>query len=156
LSHGSKNPDIKIICDNRKARHDFFIDDTFEAGLVLKGTEVKSLRENKVHLHEAYVIIKADEAWLMQAHIDGYSHGSYANHTSDRKRKLLLHKREIRRMRDAARMKGCSLVPLKLYFKAGYCKLLVGIGRGKKHYDKRADLKASDAKREMQRALRNR
>lgn len=147
---------IKIICENRKARHEFSIDETFEAGLVLTGSEIKSLRQGGSHLNEAYVQVYNDEAWLLQAHITPYSHGGYTNHEADRRRKLLLHAREIRLLHQAAREKGCALVPLRMYFKAGYAKLLVGIGKGKKHYDKRADLKAADAKREMDRALKGR
>lgn len=149
-------PGTRPICENRRARHEYNIDETWEAGIALLGSEVKSLRTGKVHLNEAYVQVVNGEAWLQQAHIAPYSHASIFNHEPDRRRKLLLHKSELRKLQAATREKGFTLIPLKLYFKGSRAKLLFGVGKGKKLHDKRADLKAADAKREMDRAMRAR
>lgn len=149
------SPDgIKVIASNRRARHDYFIEDTWEAGLVLLGTEVKSLRQGKATITEAYVRIEGNEAWLVGATIQPWSHGNRNNHEPDRKRKLLLHRREIERLRGKINQQGFTLVPMKLYFSQGKVKLQIGLGKGKKHYDKRQDTKQRDAKRDMQRAKR--
>jgi SsrA-binding protein len=147
----------KLIVSNRRARFDYHLDDRFEAGLVLHGTEVKSLREGKGSLTEAWVKIdEAGEAWLMQAHIQEYSHGNRFNHDPTRPRKLLLHRRELDRLQHAVAAKGVTLVPLRLYFKHGRAKLEFAIGRGKNVADKRATAAKRDAEREMQRALKHR
>ena len=152
MSNGSGQSGRKVICTNRKARHEYSIEDTYEAGMVLMGSEVKSLRAGKVQLNDAWVKIDEGGAWLMQAHIAPYPWANLYNHEPLRPRKLLLHKKELKKLRDVTRQKGYTLVPLELYFKRGFAKLQFGLGKGKKLYDKRADLKASEAKREMARA----
>ncbi|MDZ7691677.1 MAG: SsrA-binding protein SmpB [Balneolaceae bacterium] len=136
---------------NRKARHEFSVEETFEAGIVLKGTEVKSLREGKASLQEAFAYLMDGEVWLRDMYIKPYIHGSYANHDERRKRKLLLKRREIREIEKYINQKGYTLVPLKLYFKKGYAKILLGLAQGKKKYDKREDIKERDTKRELER-----
>lgn len=156
-SSKSKAGGNKPVVQNRRARHDYFIDDVIEAGMVLQGTEVKVLREGKGSLAEAWVKIDADgEAWLMQSHLPEYSHGGYTNHHPTRERKLLLNRSELDRLAHAIKAKGVSLVPIKIYFSHGRAKLQVGVGRGKKNYDKRESLKAKQAGREMARALKHR
>ena len=144
------------IAINRRARFDYQIDETIEAGLVLKGTEVKSLREGKASLAEAFATIRGDEAWLVQAHIPEYAFGNRANHDPTRQRKLLVHRREIARMARFTQDQGRTLVPMKLYWKGGRAKVLIGLGVGKATHDKRADLAAKDADRQIRRALRER
>ena len=141
---------------NRRARFDYQIDETIEAGLVLQGTEVKSLRAGKASLAEAFATVRGNEAWLVQAHIPEYEFGNRANHDPTRQRKLLVHRREIERMAKFTQEQGRTLVPMKLYWKGGRAKLLVGLGVGKATHDKRQDLAAKDAKRQIQRALRER
>lgn len=149
-----KDKAIKIVCQNKQARRNFFIDDTYEAGMVLVGTEVKALREGRANLTDSYAAVKEDEVFLHDMHISPYSHGNRYNHEPRRKRKLLLHRREIRRIYGKTREKGFTLIPLKVYFKNGKAKVEIGIGKGKKLYDKREDLKRRDDKRDMERALR--
>jgi len=144
----------KIICQNKNARRSFFIEDTFEAGMVLVGTEVKALREGRANLKESYAAVKDGEVFLHDMHISPYSHGNRFNHDPLRKRKLLLHKQEIRKIYIKTREKGFTLIPVKVYFKGGKAKIEIGIGKGKKLYDKREDLKRRDDKRSMERALR--
>lgn len=144
--------DDRLIAQNRRASHDYFILDTYEAGLVLSGTEVKSLRQGKASLAEAYASVESGEAWILQMHIPPYEQGNRWNLDPVRRRKLLLHRTEIVKLARAVAQKGQTLVPLKLYFKDGYAKLLLGVGKGKKSYDKRATLAEKDAKREMDRA----
>lgn len=145
---------IKVVARNRRARHDYFIDDTWEAGLVLLGTEVKALREGKASIAEAYVRLEGGEAWLVGATIQPWSHGNRQNHEPTRKRKLLLHRKEIERLIGKIQQQGFTLVPMELYFSQGRAKLEIGLGKGKKHYDKRQDNKERDAKRDMDRAKR--
>ena len=149
---------IKIVCQNKKARHNYNIDDSFEAGLVLKGTEVKSLRNGKANLVDSYATIDGNEAWLNHFHIDPYTPATQFNHHPMRKRKLLLHKREINKLIGKTQEKGCTLVPLKIYFKNGKVTGDLGIAKAKKLYDKRAALKKQESIREIDRAvkLRNR
>lgn len=139
---------------NRKARHDYHIDETYEAGIVLKGTEVKSIRDGKASLNEAFAYLNNGEVWLKNMYIKPYKFGSYANHDERRDRKLLLKKREIREIDKNINQKGFTLIPLKLYFKGGYAKVLVGLARGKKQYDKREDIKEKDVKRELDRKIK--
>lgn len=139
---------------NRKARHEYDVEETFEAGIVLKGTEVKSLREGKASIQEAFAYLMDGEVWLRDMYIKPYSHGSYSNHDERRKRKLLLKKREITEVDKAVSQKGYTLVPLKVYFKSGYAKVLLGLARGKKKYDKREDIKERDVKRELDRKVK--
>lgn len=136
---------------NRKARHEYDVDETYEAGLVLLGSEVKSLRQGKASLNEAFAYLKDGEVWLKDMYIKPYEHASYGNHDDRRERKLLLNKREIGELNKAVSQKGYTLIPLKLYFKKGYAKVLIGIAKGKKKYDKREDIKERDTKRELER-----
>jgi SsrA-binding protein len=143
----------KLIAQNRKARHDYLIEDTVEAGLALSGTEVKSCRAGKVNLTDAFAAIKDGEAWLHQCHISPYSHGNRANHDPVRPRKLLLHRQEIERLAAKVAQEGRTLVPLRLYFKHGLAKAEIAVGRGKRAYDKRAAQAERDADRQMRSQL---
>lgn len=143
----------KLIAQNRKARHEYLIEDTVEAGLQLVGTEVKSCREGKVALTDAYAAVRDGEAWLLQCHINPYSHGNRENHDPMRPRKLLLHRSEIERLDEEVSQGGRTLVPLRLYWKHGMAKAEIAIARGKKTYDKRQSEAKKDADRQIQRAL---
>lgn len=149
-------PGEKVIATNRKARHDYEILETYEAGLVLKGTEVKSLREGQVNFKDSYAAIDRGEGWLIGCHIAPYHHGTDANHDPDRSRKLLLHRREIARLLGKVAERGLTLIPLRLYFKEGRAKLEIGLARGKKLHDKRASIRERDARREMDKEVRAR
>ncbi len=150
-------PTKKSIARNKSARHEYFIDETFEAGLVLKGTEVRSLRERACQITDAFCLIRGREAWLHGVHIHPFSHGSVFNVDPDRKRKLLLHRRQIDYLDNKLRTKGMALVPLELYFdEHNRVKLSIGLARGKKLYDKRDDMAKRDVQREIQRALKER
>jgi SsrA-binding protein len=144
----------RIVATNRRARHEYEILETFEAGLVLRGTEVKSLRTGQVNFKDSYATVRGGEAWLLGCHISPYSHGTDANHDPERDRKLLLHGREIRRLVGKIAEKGLTVVPLKMYFKAGRAKLEIGLARGKKLHDKRATLRERQNLREMDKASR--
>ena len=146
----------KLICQNKLARRNYIIDDVYEAGVVLVGTEVKALREGRGNLKDSYAGIKNQEIYLYDMHISPYSHGNIYNHDPLRRRKLLLHKREIKRLYGKYQEKGLTLVPLRLYFKNGKVKVEIGVGRGKKLYDKREDMKRKTDKREMERAMKER
>jgi SsrA-binding protein len=149
-------PAEKIIATNRKAWHDYEILETYEAGLVLRGTEVKSLREGQVNFKDSYAAINGNEAWLIGCHIAPYHHGTDANHDPDRSRKLLLHRREISRLLGKTAERGLTLIPLRLYFKEGRAKLEFGLARGKKLHDKRATIKEREALREVAKEVRAR
>lgn len=149
-------PEDRSICLNRRAWHEYFIDDTYECGLVLVGTEVKSLRAGLANLSDAYVRIDGGEAWLFNCHISPFEKGNRFNHDPIRQRKLLLHRREIAVLQAKTQEKGLTLVPLRLYFEKGKAKLEIGVGRGKKLYDKRETLKEKESKRDIERALRRR
>lgn len=151
-----KGAGIKIVSENRKARHDYHIHETFEAGIALTGTEVKSLRAGKANLKDSYARIENGEVFLQQMHISPYEQGNRFNHDPLRPRKLLLHRQEINRLLGKTREKGFSLVPLKVYFARGKAKVELALASGKKLYDKRQDLAERDAKRDMERALRDR
>lgn len=144
----------KLIAQNKKAYHDYFVDDEIEAGIELAGTEVKSVRLGRVNLKDSYISCKTGEAILIGMHISPYEHGSIYNHDPLRSRRLLLHRKEINKLIGLTSQQGCTLIPLKLYFKGQYVKLSVGICRGKKNYDKRAAVAERDAKRNMDRAVR--
>lgn len=144
----------KLVCENRKARFDYQLHDRFEAGLVLTGSEVKSLRAGKANLTDAYAEIRNNEAWLLQAHIEPYEKGGYANHEAKRARKLLLHIDEISGLIGKTQAKGFSLIPLKIYFKKGRAKAELALASGKKSHDKRQDIKSRDVNREMARAMK--
>ncbi|MGA1197015.1 MAG: SsrA-binding protein SmpB [Candidatus Latescibacterota bacterium] len=147
---------IKIIVQNRKARHDYDIIDTYEAGLVLHGTEVKALREGRANLKDSYARVEGNEAFLHKIHISEYLQANRFNHEPERKRKLLLHKKEIDRLRIRAEEKGLTLIPLKMYFKRGKAKVELGVARGKKQYDKRHDIAKRDSQRALDQALKSR
>lgn len=144
----------KMIAQNRKARHDFHVEDVYEAGIVLTGTEVKSLRAGRASLVDGYAVIKDGEAWLMGVHIPEYTEGTWTNHEPRRPRKLLLHRLEIERLIGKTKESGLTLVPLALYFKDGKAKIEIALARGKRQYDKRQALAERQASREMARALR--
>ncbi len=150
-----KSSGEKIITVNRKARHDYEIVDTFEAGLVLLGTEVKSLRAGKVNLKDSYARIKNGEVWLIGVHISPYSHGTYNNHDPERDRKLLLHKHEIRRLIGKVEEAGMTLIPLRMYFRNGKAKVELALARGKRKYDRRQDIAKREAQREIRRQLKH-
>ncbi len=154
MSKAAPDDAIVPIARNKRARHDYEILETWEAGIVLKGTEVKALRDGRAQIGDAYAVVKDGEVWLLNAHIAPYTHGNVWNHDPTRSRKLLLHQKEIRELIGAVERKGLTLVALELYFKHGRAKVRIGLARGKKLHDKRADLKARDDAREMQRALR--
>lgn len=145
---------IKVITHNRRASHEYHLLDRYEAGLVLTGTEIKSIRENKVSLQRAYVQPRNGELWLMEAHIAEYEHGNRENHEPTRPRKMLLHRREINKIIDELTMKGVTMIPTRLYLKNGLAKVEVALAKGKKLYDKRADLKKRESKRQIERALK--
>jgi SsrA-binding protein len=147
---------IKVVATNRKARHEFFLLDTYEAGLVLKGSEIKSIRAGQISLAQAYVSLDGNEAWLVNSHIAPYNEASRNNHDPLRPRKLLLHRSEIRKLSDKVRQKGATVIPLRLYLKDGKAKVEIALAKGKKHYDKRADIAKRDAEREMDRRFKQR
>lgn len=144
---------IKVVATNRSARHDYHIDDVFEAGLQLVGTEVKSLRQGRASLADGYVSVERGEAWLENVHIPEYTQGTWTNHPPRRKRKLLLHVHEIEQLAEGSREKGHTVVPLKLYFKNGRAKVEIAVARGKKLHDKRQALREKQDAREAQRAM---
>ena len=147
----------KIIATNRKAFHDYFIEERYEAGIMLQGTEVKSLREGRVNLQDSYASVRGSEVFLHQCHISPYSHGNIMNHEPTRVRKLLLHKTEIHKLLGKTQQKGLTLIPLRIYFsKRGYAKVELGLAKGKKLYDRRETIKSREAGREVQRAIKER
>ncbi|OZM56025.1 SsrA-binding protein [Lottiidibacillus patelloidae] len=146
----------KVVAQNKKASHDYFIEETFETGIVLKGTEIKAIRGGRVQLKDAFARIQNGELFLHNMHVSPYEQGNIHNHEPLRTRKLLMKKKEISRLLGVTKEKGYSLVPLKLYIKNGFAKILLGLAKGKKNYDKRESLKQKDAKREIERAFRDR
>jgi SsrA-binding protein len=146
----------KLICNNKKAFHNYFIEEKFEAGMVLKGTEVKSLRMGKANLNDSFAQVRNGEAFLNNLHISPYDFGNRENHDPDRVRKLLLHKNEITKLHSKVREQGYSLVPLRLYFKDGLVKVEMGLAKGKRLYDKREDMKKEDQKREIAQVMKSR
>ena len=146
--------EVKTICVNRRARREYHVEETVEAGLVLLGSEVKSLRDGTASLKDAYAQLRDGEAWLVGAHISPYRHANRNNHEPLRERKLLLHAREIRRLASKVHERGYTLIALKLYFRGARIKVELGLAKGKKLHDKRADMRKRDADREMERALR--
>ena len=141
---------------NRKARHDYFIEEEIEAGIVLTGTEIKSIRNGKANIKDSYAIIKNGEAFILNMHISKYDEGNIFNHEETRTRKLLLNKKEIYKLRDSIEKAGYTLVPLKVYFKGNYAKVLIGLAKGKHNYDKRESLKEKDMQREIEKNLKRR
>ncbi len=148
--------DTELIARNKRARHDYEILETWEAGLVLHGTEVKSLRAGKANLTDAYGVVNNGELWLLNLHISPYERGTAWNHEPTRTRKLLLHSSEVRHLIGAVERKGLTIVPLQMHFRRGRAKVVIALGRGKKLHDKRADMKERDAKLEVARAVRSR
>lgn len=147
---------MNIVCQNRKAYHDYNIEETLEAGIVLLGTEVKSLREGKANLKDSYVIVKDSKVFLLNCHISPYSHGNIMNHEPLRTRKLLLHLKEIERLRGKIAQKGYTLIPLKIYFRGSFAKVEIGLVKGKKLFEKRETIKEREARREIARAIKSR
>lgn len=145
----------KVVAQNRKANHDYFIEETFEAGMVLQGTEIKSIRAGRANIKDSFARVQNGEVFVHNMHISPYEQGNRYNHDPLRTRKLLLHKKQIDQLIGFTKEQGYTLVPLKIYLKNGYAKLLLGVGRGKKKYDKREDLKKKAAKREIERAFRD-
>lgn len=137
---------------NRKARHDYFVEETIEAGIALTGTEIKSIRQGSANIKDSYAVIKNDEVFLLNMFISLYKEGNQFNHEERRTRKLLLHKKEIKKLKEKLEMQGFTLIPLKIYFKNSRAKVMLGVCRGKKNYDKRESIKERDQKREMQKA----
>jgi SsrA-binding protein len=148
--------DQKLIVENRRARHDYHFLERLEAGIVLTGTEVKSLREGRAQLRQAYADVRNGEVWLIGAHISPYAQGNIANHDPDRDRKLLLHSREIASLIGKVQQRGLTLVPTRLYFKNGRVKVELALARGKEQRDKRRDIAKRDAERQIERALKSR
>lgn len=151
-----KNESGKLVASNKKARHEYFIEEVYEAGIVLTGTEIQSVRKGKVSLIDSYVEVRQGEAYLINAHISEYDFGNIFNHEPRRLRKLLLHKMQIRKMESKIREKGMTVVPLRMYLTRGLAKLEIGLARGKKLYDKREDIAKRDAARDVDRAIKER
>ncbi len=150
----AENAKDKLVAENRKARHNYFIEDTFEAGMVLTGTEVKSLRQGRANLKDSYARIKNGEVYVYQLHISPYPFAYYGNHDPLRPRKLLLHKYEIQKLYGKINEMGHSLIPLRIYFKSGKAKILLGLAKGKRKYDKRETIRRRDEQRDMDRAIK--
>lgn len=144
----------KVVAQNKKAGHDYFIEETYEAGIVLQGTEIKSIRAGRVNLKDSFARIHNGEVFLYNMHISPYEQGNRFNHDPLRTRKLLLHRKQISKLIGETKEQGYALVPLKMYLKDGFAKVLIGLGKGKKNYDKREDLKKKEAKREMEKAFK--
>lgn len=151
-----KGTNDKVLAQNRKANHDYTILETIEAGMVLTGTEIKSVRQARINLKDGYVSLKQGEAFLVGVHISPFEHGTLFNHDPLRTRKLLLHKKQINYLLEQVKQAGNTVVPLKVYIKNGVAKLLIGVAKGKKNYDKRDALKQKDMKREIDRAMKER
>lgn len=145
----------KLIAQNRKARHDYTVVDTMEAGIVLQGTEIKSIRNGRINLKDGFARIRNGEAYLLNVHISPYEQGNIFNHDPLRTRKLLLHKKQIAKLITETKNTGITIIPLKVYIRNGYAKVLIGLAKGKKQYDKREDLKRKEINREIDRTLKN-
>jgi len=146
---------MKILAQNRKAYHDYFIEESFETGIVLKGTEVKAIREGRINLKDSYVLIKDNEAYLLNCHISPYSHGNIMNHDPLRTRKLLLHRKEIKKLIGRVKERGFTLIPLRVYFKGSYIKVEIGLAKGKRLFEKRERIKEREAEREIKRSMKH-
>ncbi|WP_170008146.1 SsrA-binding protein SmpB [Bacillus fonticola] len=144
-----------LIAQNRKARHEYHIEETYEAGIVLSGTEIKSIRASRVNMRDSFARVENGEVFVHNLHINTYEQGNRYNHDPLRTRKLLLHRKQINKLIGDTKETGMALVPLKMYFKNGYCKVLIGLGKGKKKFDKREDLKKKDAQREIEKAFKS-
>ncbi|GAE92803.1 tmRNA-binding protein SmpB [Gracilibacillus boraciitolerans JCM 21714] len=146
----------RVLAQNKKANHDYFIEETYEAGVILQGTEIKSIRAGRVNLKDSFATIRQGEAYINNMHISTYEQGNRFNHDPTRARKLLLHRKQIDKLIGDSQQAGYSIIPLKIYIKNGFAKVLIGLARGKKKYDKREDLKQKQAKRDMDRAIKDR
>lgn len=146
----------KVVATNRKAKHEYFLLETYEAGLVLKGSEIKSIRAGQISLSQAYVTTDGREIWLVNAHIAPYNEANRFNHDPLRQRKLLLHSSEIRKLYEKVKQKGATIIPLRVYLKEGLAKIEIALAKGKKHYDKRDEIAKRDAQREIDRLYKNR
>jgi SsrA-binding protein len=146
----------KLVCNNKRAFHEYFIEERYEAGMVLRGTEVKSLRMGRANLSDSFALVKGGEAFIHNLHISPYDFGNRENHDPERMRKLLLHRKEIDKLFGKVREQGYTLIPLRLYFRDGKAKIELGLAKGKKLHDKREDLKKKDMKREIDQALKGR
>jgi SsrA-binding protein len=151
-----KSDEYKVVATNRKAKHEYFLEDKFEAGLSLLGTEIKSIRAGQVSLKEAHIEVDGSQAWLVNAHIAPYELAGQFNHEPRRRRRLLLHKREIQKLFDRVRQKGFTIVPLRLYIKRGKAKIEIALAKGKRKYDKRKEISKRDAARDVERELARR
>lgn len=149
-----KESSVKVVATNRKARHEYFIEETYEAGIVLTGTEIQSVRQGRVSLAEAYAEVRNGEVFLVNCHIAEYDFGNRLNHDPRRSRKLLLHKKQIRRLDSRVRERGYTIVPLRMYITRGYAKVEIGLAKGKKIWDKRQDIAKRQVQREMERAAK--
>ena len=147
---------VKIVATNRKARHDYFLLDTFEAGMVLQGSEIKSIRAGQISLKEAYIRVDGEQAWLINAHIAPYNPASRENHDPLREKKLLLHKKEIQKLWNEVRQKSVTIIPTRVYLRNGRAKVEIALAKGKRHYDKRQAIKQRDSQREIDRAMNRR
>jgi SsrA-binding protein len=154
MSKGQQGGGVKIITRNRKAHHNYFVVEKFEAGVILVGSEVKSLRQGKISLTDAYARFEHNELWLVKAHISPYAQANQQNHEPERPRKLLMHRRELRRLQGKVQTAGLTLIPLALYFKDSRVKVELGLCKGKKHYDKRDEMRRKDHARDIERARR--
>ncbi len=154
MARQSKGEEIKLIATNRKAYHDYFLEDTYEAGIVLTGTEIKSVRAARVNLRDGFVQVKDGEAWLINVHISPYDFGNRENHEPRRERKLLLHRQEIRKLQSKVSERGWTIVPLRMYIKDGRAKVEIALVRGKRLYDKKDAIAERDADRELRRAIK--
>ncbi|SDM24708.1 SsrA-binding protein SmpB [Halarsenatibacter silvermanii] len=150
-----QDENVKVVARNRKARHNYFIEETYEAGIKLKGTEIKSIREGRVNLKDSFALVEEGEVYLHNMHISPYKQGNRANHEPERKRKLLLHKKQIRSLLGATHQKGFTLIPLKLYLKGNLAKIELALAKGKEKHDKREEIKKREHQREMERALKD-
>lgn len=146
---------MQIIANNRKASHEYVLHDTYECGLVLHGTEIKSIREGKVNIRDAYALIRNEQAYIINMHIGKYKQGNQFNHDETRTRKLLLHKKEIIKIQNKVNQEAMALVPLKVYMKEGLCKIEIALGKGKKQYDKRQSLKEKDTKKRLDKVMKD-
>jgi len=147
---------VKVIARNKKATHNYFIEETYEVGVVLKGTEIKSIRQGKVSIQDAYVRLKNGEAFVINMHIAKFKQGAIFNHDETRERKILMHKREITKLETTIKQQNATMIPLEVYLKEGLCKLKIGLAKGKKKFDKRQSLKEKDMQRRVEKALKDR
>lgn len=155
VKHNHQEHNDNLVAQNKKARHDYAVEETYEAGIVLTGTEIKSVRDKRVNLRDGFAQVRNGEAWLMNVHISPYDQGNQFNHDPLRNRKLLLHKKELRKLSGDLSVQGITLVPLKMYIKNGYAKVLLGVAKGKREYDKRETIKKREQNRQIERVMKH-